>query len=186
MKRTFEIVRICFTAALLVTSTPPRASNAAEPKQTLTVCPTGSTCSVTLDGRSYEINGPCDMTNVATIRGCRVIFSIPVGTVNDARLAMLPFAFLTWIVAWCVRYIPFPILNPTKRLAAQLVLAVAMGAPSVLQIVIFRLRAGIEGGLFTNDPLSFAICLLGPTVALGLVLNSAAVLKKMGRATRTM
>jgi hypothetical protein len=141
-------------------------------------CASGSMCIVTLGNTSYAIEGPCDIASVSAIPNCHVILAMPKGTINDARLAMLPLMLLCWAIAWSLRYVPFPIKNPLLRVPIQLIYAFGFGVSGVAQINVFRLRAGIRGELFRNDNLSFIIVLVAGLIGLWLVFNSIAVQRK--------
>jgi hypothetical protein len=98
--------------------------------------------------------------------------------INDARFAMLPFILLWWAIAWSSRYMPFPIKNPLVRVPVQLIYGFGLMALTSGQLIVFRKLAGINGELFKNDNLSFAIFLIGPLVSIGLVFNSVTVRRK--------
>lgn len=129
-------------------------------------CPSGSTCAVTLGDQSYMVQGPCDITSVSSINTCHVLFTLPKGTINDARLAMLPFMVFLWAVAWCLRYMPPRITNPWLKVPLILLLAVGTGGPAIGALVAFRARAGVRGELFKGDSFSFALFLAGELLGL--------------------
>jgi hypothetical protein len=98
--------------------------------------------------------------------------------INDATFAMLPFILLWWAIAWSSRYMPLPIKNPLVRVPVQLIYGFGLVALTAGQLIVFRKLAGINGELFKNDNLSFAIFLIGPLVSIRLVFNSVIVRRK--------
>jgi hypothetical protein len=141
-------------------------------------CPSGSTCAVTLGDQSYMVQGPCDLTSVSSIGTCHVLFTLPKGTINDARLAMLPFMVFLWAIAWCLRYMPPRITNPWIKVPLIVLLAVGTGGPTIGELVVFRARAGVRGGLFKGDPFSFAILLAGQLLGLCIMFISVKAREK--------
>jgi len=141
-------------------------------------CPSGSTCAVTLGDESYMVQGPCDVTSVSSISTCHVLFTLPKGTINDARLAMLPFMMFLWAIAWCLRYMPTRITNIWLKVPLILLLAVGAGGPAIGALVVFRARAGVRGELFKGDPFSFAILLAGQLLGLCIMFISAKAREK--------
>lgn len=146
-------------------------------------CAAGSICTVMLGNTSYIVLGPCDATSDSAVGGCHVVLAIPTGTVNDARLAMLPFIFLWCAIFWSLRYIPYPIKNPLKRVAVQLLYGVGILFVALAELTVFGARAGMDGSLFRNDTLSLAIFMVGPLLGIGLGINSATALRKKSKST---
>jgi hypothetical protein len=141
-------------------------------------CLSGSTCIVTLGDESYTVQGPCDVTSVSSISTCHVLFTLPKGTIDDARLAMLPFMVFLWAIAWCLRYMPPRITNPWIKVPLIVLLAVGTGGPAIGALVVFRARAGIRGELFKGDLFSFAIFIAGELLGLCIMFSSATAQKK--------
>lgn len=142
------------------------------------VCPSGSTCAVTLGEQSYMVQGPCDLTSVSSISTCHVLFTLPKGTIYDARLAMLPFMVFLWGIAWSLRYMPTRITNQWLKVPLILLLAVAAGGPPIGELIVFRARAGVRGQLFKGDPFSFAIFMAGELLALCIMFTSVKAREK--------
>jgi hypothetical protein len=141
-------------------------------------CPSGSTCAVTLGDQSYMVQGPCDVTSVSSISTCHILFTLPKGTINDARVAMLPFMVFLWAIAWWLRYMPPRITNPWIKVPAILLLAVGTGGPAIGALIVFRARAGVRGELFKGDPFSLALFLAGELLGLCILFSSVAARDK--------
>jgi hypothetical protein len=107
-----------------------------------------------------------------------VLFTLPKGTIDDARLAMLPFMVFLWAIAWCLRYMPPRITNPWIKALSIVLLAVGGGGPAIGELVVFRARAGVRGELFKGDPFSFAIFIAGELLGLCIIFSSATAQKK--------
>lgn len=141
-------------------------------------CPSGGTCAVTLGDRSYMVQGPCDLTSVSSISTCHVLFTLPKGTIDDARLAMLPFMVVLWAIAWTLRYMPLHVTNQWLKVSLILLLAVGTAGPAIGELVVFRARAGVKGELFKGDPFSFAIFMAGELLGLCILFSSSKAREK--------
>jgi hypothetical protein len=98
-------------------------------------------------------------------------------SIVEARLAMLRFAALLWLVAWSIRFLPIPIKNPFARILVQLTLAVIIGADALGQISAYRSLSGIHGNL-DNDNVFFVLLLGECVIGLCLTFSSAFALRR--------
>src|SRR5712671_73007 len=86
-------------------------------------------------------------------------------SVTGARLAILPFAALIWLMMWSLRFLPTPINNPLKRLIIQIFLAATLGGSVIAQMLLYKSLSRIrvlENDRFFNVAVSMegiiAIC----------------------------
>jgi hypothetical protein len=106
------------------------------------------------------------------------------GVVNnsivEARLAMLPFAVLLWLVGRSLRFLPIPIKNPFVRIFAQLTFAALIVGDILGQMTAYRSLSGIRGNL-NDDNVFFTLFIGECVVGLCLMFYSAFALRRKER-----
>jgi len=70
-------------------------------------------------------------------------------SITGARLAVLPFAALIWLIIWSLRFLPTPIKNPLKRIIIQIFLVVTLGGSVIAQMLLYQSLSGIR--VLKND-----------------------------------
>ncbi len=84
-----------------------------------------------------------------------------IGSVTDARLAMLAFVVTNWLIVWFLRFLPTPIKNPLIRASIQISFAATLLGVVIGQIVLYEFPGGIR--VLKNDQF-FVVAFLGEYV----------------------
>lgn len=100
-------------------------------------------------------------------------------SIMEARLVMLPFAVVLWLIAWCGKFVPVTV--KTKKRAARALIGLSFGIASVAtmftQLALFRSMTRMRPD---RDPFFFSLFLIEAVVTAFLYVRSNDALRRKG------